>query len=636
MHEDQGTRRYLSDELSEVFELGLDGRPSEALERLDRARASSAEPESLALRLIRARLLFEIGSPEARASALEVLQRLARENGDRRRRVQLALGRQAAREGRSTIAAEFLQRAISDVRDFGGHGEEHDRLLGREVARLRDGRGGATARDDLVALIDFGHRLAGASDPRELLSEVLREAVELAGARRGFVVLVRGEELECIATHAVACGEIERPEFKVSRTLIRDVSETRRTDLLQITELPADHPATESLGLLGIQSAVCVPIPEPGPEAGVIYLDDCGAKARLERGTLDLLELLAAQAAAALDNARAHEKKNRALERAEESLRRARLERRDGYDVIVGASDAMQEMYRRLDQLIPTGDPVLILGETGTGKELLARLVHERGPRADEELVTINCGGLAESLLESELFGHERGAFTGADRARPGLFELADGGTLFLDEVGEMSSRMQAALLRVLESGEVRRVGGRETSRVDVRVISATHRDLERDVKQGAFRRDLYYRLNVFSLNVPPLRRRPGDLRLLVEMLFPRLAAGRTVPRFTARALARLETYHWPGNVRELDNVLRRLLALGAERIDEADLPAEILRAWGDDESPPGSLREAEDRAIRHALETAGGNKVKAARILGIDRKTLYTKMKRRAEQAEP
>jgi DNA-binding NtrC family response regulator len=304
-------------------------------------------------------------------------------------------------------------------------------------------------------------------------------------------------------------------------------------------------------------------------------------------------------------------------------------ERRLGYGEMIGASNEMQEVYRKIDLMAPTEMPVLVLGETGTGKELVARLIHARGPRAEREFVAANCAGIAESLLEAELFGHERGAFTGADRARPGLFELAHGGTLFLDEIGDMSLRMQADLLRVLQSGEVRRVGGRAAFHVDVRTIAATHRDLEDLMRRGEFRQDLYYRLNVLTVRLPALRERADDIPLLVGDLLPRvMPEGRTAPRVSDRALRRLSAYPWPGNVRELQNILRRVSVLGVDVIEERHLPHEVLRSAARPVRA-GSLRRAEDEAARQAVAAARGNKAEAARILGVDRKTLYARLRR-------
>ncbi|MGE0784723.1 MAG: sigma 54-interacting transcriptional regulator [Sandaracinaceae bacterium] len=285
--------------------------------------------------------------------------------------------------------------------------------------------------------------------------------------------------------------------------------------------------------------------------------------------------------------------------------------------------------------------PILIGGETGTGKELVARLLHEASPRADGPFVGINCAALAETLLEATLFGHERGAFTGAERASEGLFEQAEGGTLFLDEVGEMSARAQASLLRVLETGQVRRVGASREVAVDVRVISATHRDLLEEQAQGHFRSDLYYRLAGFVLELPPLRERGEDIALLAEHFASELAdrgAHGLPTELSPTALARLRVWPWPGNVRELRNVVHQaaLLARGP-RIEEDDLPAR-LRPSGTSASS-AAIAEGEDlrarldryerEAIEQALRACGGNQTEAAKQLGLPRRTLVDKLRR-------
>jgi transcriptional regulator with GAF, ATPase, and Fis domain len=483
----------------------------------------------------------------------------------------------------------------------------------------------------LLRLVDLGKRLAAETDPDQVLRIVLHEAIELTGTERGFIVLVVGEEFEFALAENLDWSEVEQPSFEVSRTLIRRVLDEGTLLILTAPRTESKEATSRSLAEIGVQSVACIPVLHAGSALGVLYLDSRVPAHSFREPTERVLELLAAQAGAALDNARAHLEKSKALEAAEENLRRHRSqsELRLGYGEMIGSSSAMQDVYRKLDLMTPTELPVLVLGETGTGKELVARLIHARGPRAAREFVAANCAAIAESLLEAELFGHERGAFTGAERARPGLFELAQRGTLFLDEVGDMSLRMQADLLRVLQSGEVRRVGGRETFHVDVRVIAATHRDLEESMRRGEFRQDLYYRLNVLVLQLPALRARAEDIPLLlVELLRRATPEGRTPPRISERALRRLLAYPWPGNVRELQNILRRMSVLGVDVVDERHLPHEVLRAPAR-VVRAGSLRRAEDDAVRHAIAAAKGNKAAAARILGVDRKTLYARLRK-------
>ncbi len=273
---------------------------------------------------------------------------------------------------------------------------------------------------------------------------------------------------------------------------------------------------------------------------------------------------------------------------------------------------------------------MLVTGATGTGKELVARAVHRHGTRASRPFVPVNCGALPEGLLESELFGHARGAFTGAVADRRGLVEQAHGGTLFLDEVGEMSQALQVRLLRTLEQGEVRPLGSQRVVTVDTRVVAATHRDLEKAVREGGFRQDLFYRLNVFSIHVPPLRERPEDVPLLVAHFLSAFAArGRARAAITPAAVAALAAQPWPGNVRELENTLERLAAEArGGTLDTADLPATFRRAASPLEATLfaglPSLDEIEKRYLRHVLAEVKGNRSRAAEVLGIDRRTLY------------
>jgi DNA-binding NtrC family response regulator len=305
---------------------------------------------------------------------------------------------------------------------------------------------------------------------------------------------------------------------------------------------------------------------------------------------------------------------------------------------LLGRAPAMIELYKEIARVAPSRSTVLVVGESGTGKELVARSIHKHSPRAERAFVPVNCGALAESLLEAELFGHVKGAFTGAERDRKGLWEEAEGGTLFLDEIGETSPAMQVKLLRALQEGEIRRVGASRAAHVDARVVAATNRDLEREVKSGRFREDLFYRLSVVTLRVPPLRERRSDIPLLAERFLRRASANagreRTL-RFGAGALARLSAYEWQGNVRELESAVEyaALRARGAEVAPE-DLPAKLqtqrVRAAAARtplttlyEDLP-TLDELERRYLLHVLEAAGGNRTRAAELLGIDRRTLY------------
>jgi DNA-binding NtrC family response regulator len=314
------------------------------------------------------------------------------------------------------------------------------------------------------------------------------------------------------------------------------------------------------------------------------------------------------------------------------------------FGAIVGDSPALRQVLTKVEQVAQTSATVLLRGETGTGKEMVARAIHINSPRENRPFIRVNGAALAPGVLESELFGHEKGAFTGAVARRPGRFELADGGTLFLDEVGDLPMDVQVKLLRVLQEREFERVGGVDTVKVDVRLISATHRDLERLITEGKFREDLYYRLNVFPITMPPLRDRPGDIALLVEHFMQKFAqsSGKVVTGADPRALATLSTYPWPGNVRELENVIERAMILASgPTLSVSDLdfgrrlamtPAggtPMAADSGEGRSLYRRLSEQERSEIVAAVEAAQGNIAHAARTLGINRSTLYYRMRK-------
>ena len=342
------------------------------------------------------------------------------------------------------------------------------------------------------------------------------------------------------------------------------------------------------------------------------------------------------------------------LRRLETEVERLRdeLDRRSGYGVIVGESQALRKVLALVDRLAETTANVIIYGESGTGKELIAQAIHRRGPRAGRPFVAVNCAALPETLLEDELFGHEKGAFTGATARRAGRFEQADGGTLFLDEVGEMSPALQAKLLRVIEEREFQRLGGRETVRIDIRLIAATNRDLKAAVEAGTFREDLYYRLHVVPVHLPALRERREDIPLLVRHFIELKSADGRAPKVAPEAMRAMVDHDWPGNVRELQNVVERaLITGGGEAISLEDLAPEVLRGRGAKSAAAGtaagtagtagapavpdipdeglSLEAVERELIRRALAKAGGNQTRAARLLGISRQTLIYRLQK-------
>ncbi|MBM3975392.1 MAG: GAF domain-containing protein [Planctomycetes bacterium] len=526
--------------------------------------------------------------------------------------------------------------------------------------------GESRERFGLRAFAQIARSLSGETDLPTLLRLVVDSAIQLLKAERGFLLLEdEDQRLQPRVARQHDQSDILAPGSRLSMGVARNVYERGRPVLSVDAgrdERFAGMPSVEDLRL---RSVLCVPIRGEGRVQGVLYLDNRLQQGAFTEDDLDLAELFGDQASIALRNARqlsGLKERNRQLEEsrlhvarlneqlgrkvrdrdAELSVVRAELSRARGrydYHEIVGASGVMQKLFQHLDRVVESDLPVLIQGESGTGKELIARAIHFNGRRKDKPFVSENCAALPDSLLESELFGHTRGAFTGADRAKKGLIEQAHGGTLFLDEIGDMSPEMQKKLLRVLQEGEVRPVGATMSVKVDVRLLGASHCNLEELVKAGKFREDLYYRIKVLQIDLPPLRERAEDIPLLAEALLARAAreAQRPAPLLTPEVLAALSRCRWTGNVRELENEMRRLVVLGADVADVDSLSPGVLGGEakagvsGPLLRPGDDLREAvarfEKEAIVGALERLGGNKSKAAHELGISRFALQRKL---------
>lgn len=376
-------------------------------------------------------------------------------------------------------------------------------------------------------------------------------------------------------------------------------------------------------------------IRESSPQTQVIVLTGHGtvesAVEAMKLGAIDYLikpiniEELRIAVSRALENAR--------IRSENEELRR-QLDVKYGFENIIGRSEKMEAVFHQIRQVAPTRASVLIQGESGTGKELIANAIHHNSPRKRKPFIAVNCGALSPTLLESELFGHERGAFTGAEQRRKGRFELADGGTLFLDEITETSPELQVKLLRVLQEQAFERVGGTETIRVDIRFIAASNRDIDTAVKEGTFREDLFYRLNVVRIQIPPLRERRDDIPLLARAFLTELAEvnGKAVQSIAPKVMSELQGFHWPGNVRQLRNVIEGMVVMATgKEIAVKNLPPD-LQSPTDDSHPirlnvGTSMKEAEREIIRATLQETNGNRAKAAKMLGLGRKTLYRKM---------
>jgi serine/threonine-protein kinase PknK len=490
---------------------------------------------------------------------------------------------------------------------------------------------------------------------KPLLRQVVDALVLWTGVERGLLLLkAPGGKLRPRAARNLARADLSGAQLELSTSLAERALE-RCEPVVAVDasgELPELH---QSVHALKLRSVLAVPLIARGEALGVVYLDDRvrrGAFGPRELSWVGLVGTLAALAIAdardqlvlrraARRAARAEARLARELARreaeldvAERELARTRgaRETRFSYDAVVGSSEAVRAMLKIVDRVTTADVPVLILGESGSGKELVARAIHQNGPRARAGFVSENCGAIPEGLLESTLFGHVRGAFTGASRPRTGLFEVAHRGTLFLDEIAEMSLGMQTKLLRALQDGEVRAVGSETVRRVDVRVIGATHRDMEALVASGKFREDLYYRLNVITVRVPALRERHGDIPLLVRHFVERHAGGRRITVSRA-ALETLSAFSWPGNIRQLENEVRRALVLADDVIRPEHLSPELLERPGSGGGSDLNLRQRVDaleaELVRTALRRTDGNQTRAAEILGLSRFGLQKMIKR-------
>ncbi|MEX1025067.1 MAG: sigma 54-interacting transcriptional regulator [Planctomycetota bacterium] len=531
----------------------------------------------------------------------------------------------------------------------------------------------AAERDEVVVFARIARALLEENELDPLLRLIVDSAVLLVGGERGFLLLfdtdaAPKEDLGRIRVRVARSfdrTDIPLPSSRLSMGIARQAVRERQAVLSVDAGRDERFEGMASVEGLKLRSVVCLPIDLDGKIAGVLYVDN-----RLQEGVFGeedqrRLGLLADLAASAIRNARwvaeLREKNERLIgssqkiQRLNEELGRkvrdqgselavvrAELGRERGrydYSQIVGSSDAMRKVFAELDRTVEAELPVLIQGESGTGKELIARAIHFNGSRKAKPFVAENCAALPDTLLESELFGHARGAFTGADRAKKGLIEQATGGTLFLDEIGDMSSAMQKNLLRVLQEGELRPLGSSQRVQVDVRLVAASNRDLAEMVKRGEFREDLYYRINVLTLKLPPLRERRDDVPLLAEALLNRAArdSGRPAPALSHEVLAQLAEYDWPGNVRELENEARRLILAAVDVVRLEHLSEPIRQAGAASTLTTaslalvGSLPEAvasfERKALRDALTQNEGNKSRAAKDLGISRFALQRKL---------
>ncbi len=494
------------------------------------------------------------------------------------------------------------------------------------------------AQHTLEALIAIAHTINSIERSEVLLEKVLEVAMETLGAERGFILLKSGEKAEGFEVKSsfnFSHSQLDNT-VRVSTSVVHHVLQNGEPVL--VYEAPTDErfQTADSIVLQKIQSIACVPLTSMKRQIGAIYLDCLSDRTRFKRTNLPFLGAFASLAAIAIEKVGA----TQALKEENQQLRQE-VQRTFKVTEIIGKSPKMKELFRLISLLANKDTSALVLGESGVGKELVARAIHYNGHRKNKPFLALFCGSLPDNLLESELFGYKRGAFTGALTDKIGLFEAAHGGTIFLDEVGDLSHSLQTALLRVLQEGEIKRLGENETRKVDVRIISATNKPLKEMVAAGDFREDLYYRLNTIALSVPSLRERTEDIPLLANHFLKKLADEGQDVSISPETLRMLESYRWPGNVRELENVIERALVLVA---GDTITPAEFdLQA---DEVPVSSVADTQDmyrqilsegaplmeierQLVMASLEMHNQNLSQAARKLGVTRSWIHYRMKK-------
>ncbi|HYS80700.1 MAG TPA: sigma 54-interacting transcriptional regulator [Anaeromyxobacteraceae bacterium] len=472
----------------------------------------------------------------------------------------------------------------------------------------------------MQGLVRFSERLLAAGELPRLLDELIDALLEVTHADKGFLILLEDGRIEVKAARNVARETIENAVSRVSDSIVQRVAATRKPVVVADALHDAQWSSSSSVVNLKLCSVMCAPLMRQGEPFGVIYLGNDSVVSLFDAKDLEVLTVFAAQASLLVQNALFLH----GLRMENEALRQTIEQSQFGE--IIGAGPSMREVYRRIEKVAATDVSVLITGETGTGKELVAREIHRRSPRGAGPFVAVNCGAIPESLLESELFGHVRGAFTGAISTRDGKFQAANGGTLFLDEIGDMPPVLQVKLLRALQERTVNKVGDARAEAVDIRVLAATHQVLEDLIRQGRFREDLYYRLNVISIALPPLRERGDDVVVIARFFLQRYArelSSRARGFAPATAVA-LRKYGWPGNIRELENRVKKAVVLAEKPLlapEDLDLGPESL-------APvlPLALakEEFQKRYINEVLERNAGNRTKTAKDLGVDPRTVF------------
>jgi transcriptional regulator with GAF, ATPase, and Fis domain len=494
--------------------------------------------------------------------------------------------------------------------------------------------------DKLEMLTEITQSMNSTLNLNELLSDIVDSTIKLADMDRGFLMLSnKAGELQFRIARDSRQQNLGESDFEVSHTIIGEAADKGKPLFISDVDKNGRYKDQESVLDLQLKTAICLPLIRDDAVIGVIYTDASRLSIEIDEEDMPIFSAFAVQAAIAIENARLHgelilSKENLARENLE---LKAVLSEKYEFSGIIGKSKSMMEIFSTIRKISPFDTTVMITGATGTGKELIAKAIHFNGPRKTNQLITINCGAMSPELLESELFGHKKGSFTGATSDKPGLFETASGGTLFLDEIGDMPLPLQVKLLRALQEGEIRRVGENTVRNVDVRVIAATNRELSEDIKAGSFRQDLFYRLNVVPISIPPLHERQDDILPLtlhfLEKYSSKMDKGDT--SIAPDAMKLLLTNQWPGNVRELENSVERALAmcgesttLSAIHFPQVSTGGSVISTEGAGGSLKERIRVVEKQFIIEALAETGGKITRAAENLDVTRQHLHNKIK--------
>ncbi len=489
-----------------------------------------------------------------------------------------------------------------------------------------------TELSGLRKLYEFSQRLMELRSVPDLISALMDAVIEVTNADKGFLILVDGNGPRVAVARNLNQENLSDGVRQLSDSIIRRVIESRKPIIVSDALHDELFSGSESVMNLKLCSVMCAPLMAQGELLGILYVGNDNVVNLFEERSLDVLTIFAGQASMILQNALLLDSIKTDFDQLKQKLEMSR------FGDIIGSCPTMLEVFRTVEKVANTDISVLITGETGTGKELIARALHDRSDRAKRPFIVVNCGAIPENLIESELFGHVRGAFTGAVATRQGKFQLADTGTLFLDEVGELPLGMQVKLLRALQERVVLKVGDTKPERVDIRVVAATNRDLEAEMRASNFREDLFYRLNVINVHLPPLRGRGDDILVLAKYLLHKYAEelGGKVKGFTPNALIAIRKYDWPGNVRQLENRIKKAIVM----CDKTLIGVEDLDMLPEAQAPIKTLTQAREdfqrRYILEVLERNNGNRTKTARDLGVDPRTIFRYLEREPDAKEP